>query len=261
MLYDYGNFMIIAREVRFASEMAGRPILAKSAGGPPSVDSTAQAISKRRITRAGQVIIDAVIGQSSANIGDAGAVFCPAEALAEVALAKFPSRTEPPSCHSTSAPSIPCNPSASLVPTIEGKILKVEHSFSTIASVELNCPEDYVVDGRNMLRHGDSIVFKAAEHGSVARDLIFYGPYSTLAPGVYLFAFSGQLDGELKVDFAYQKGTVVLKELAIDNFLDPVCLAITKTLTEFEVRGYKTPALNALKLDSISVETIGFPSA
>jgi hypothetical protein len=112
-----------------------------------------------------------------------------------------------------------------------------------------------------MLRHGDSIVFNAGEHGSVTAELIFYGPYSTLAPGVYLFSFNGQLDGELKVDFAYREGAVVLKELVIDNFLDPVCLAVTKTLAGFEVRGYKTPSLNALKLDSISVETISFPSA
>ena len=148
-----------------------------------------------------------------------------------------------------------------ITPITEGKNLKVEHSFSTIASVELSCPDDYVVEGRNILRHGDSIVFNAAEHGSVTRDLIFYGPYSTLAPGVYLFAFSGQLDGELTVDFAAQAGVVVLKKLTINNFLDPVCLAVTRNLTEFEVRGYKTPALNALKLDSISVETMSFPSA
>jgi len=139
--------------------------------------------------------------------------------------------------------------------------LNVEHSFFTISSIELRCLEDYVVDGRNMLRHGDSIVFNAAEHGAIATDLVFYGPYLTLAPGVYLFSFSGQLDGELKVDFACQPGAVVLKELAIDNFLDPVCLAVTKTLTGFEVRGYRTSALNSLKLASISVETIGFPAA
>jgi len=144
---------------------------------------------------------------------------------------------------------------------IENKILPVEHSFSTIASVELRCPEDYVVDGRNLLRHGDSIVFNAVEHGLIAKDNIFYGPYSTLPPGVYLFAFNGQLDGELKVDFAYREGAVVLKELAIDNFLDPVCLAVTKTLAGFEVRGYKTPSLNSLKLESISVETIGFSAS
>jgi hypothetical protein len=139
--------------------------------------------------------------------------------------------------------------------------LNVEHSFSTISSIELSCLDDYVVDGRNMLRHGDSIVFNAGEHGSVTAELIFYGPYLTLPPGVYLFGFNGQVDGELTVDFADQAGLVVLKKLTINNFLDPVCLAVTRNLTGFEVRGYKTPSLNALKLDSISVETISFPSA
>jgi len=78
---------------------------------------------------------------------------------------------------------------------------------------------------------------------------------------VYLFGFNGELDGELKVDFACQEGVVVLKTLTIDNFLDPVCLAVTKILTEFEVRGYRTPSLNSLRLESISVETIRFSAA
>ena len=137
----------------------------------------------------------------------------------------------------------------------------VEHSSFTIPSVELSCPNDYVVEGRNILRRGDFIVFNAAEHGSIAQDNIFYGPYSTISPGVYLFGFNGFLDGELKVDFSNQEGAVVLKTLTIDDFLDPICLAVTKTLAGFEVRGYKTHSLNALKLDSISVEIMSFPSA
>jgi len=147
------------------------------------------------------------------------------------------------------------------MPTIEGKLSGAEHSFFTISSIDLSCPVDYSVDGRNMLRRGDAIIFNAAEHGAVTTDVIFYGPYSTLAPGVYLFKFNGQLDGELKVDFAYQEGAEVLKVLTIDNLLDPVCLAVTKTLTKFEVRGFKTPSLNSVKLDSISVEIISFPSS
>ena len=139
--------------------------------------------------------------------------------------------------------------------------MNVEHSFVTILPIELSCREDYIVAGRNTLRHGNTIVFNIAEHGAVTADLIFYGPYSTLSPGVYCFIFSGQLDGELKLDFAHQNGTVVLKELTVDNFLDPVCFAVTKILTDFEVRGYRTPSLNSLRLESISVETIRFSAA
>lgn len=82
-----------------------------------------------------------------------------------------------------------------------------------------------------------------------------------MSPGVYLFGFNGELDGEMRIDFAHKEGDVVLKTLTIDNFLDPICLAVTKTLAKFEVRGFRTPLLNALKLASISVETMSFPSA
>jgi hypothetical protein len=139
--------------------------------------------------------------------------------------------------------------------------LNVEHSSFKILSTELSCPNDYATEGLNILRHGDSIVFNAVEHGSIANDNIFHGPYSTISPGVYLFGFNGELDGQLRVDFAYREGAVVLKTLTIDNFLDPVALAVTKTLAGFEVRGSRTPSLNALKLDSLSVETLSFPSA
>ena len=142
-----------------------------------------------------------------------------------------------------------------------GKTLVVEHSSFTIPSIELRCPDDYVAERRNILRRSDSIIFNAAEHGSIAKDNIFYGPYSTISPGVYLFGFNGELDGKLKVDFSCKEGTMVLKTLIINNFLDPVCLVVTKTLEKFEVRGYKTPSLNALRLGSISVETMSFPSA
>ena len=64
----------------------------------------------------------------------------------------------------------------------------------------------------------------------------------------------------MRVDFADEQGTVVLKTLTINNFLDPVCLVVTTTVSKFEVRGFKTPALGALKLDSILVEAFSFPS-
>jgi len=137
--------------------------------------------------------------------------------------------------------------------------VSIDHSFSIISSIELKCPDDYIVEGRNILRRGDAIMFNSTNHGAIAKANIFYGPYWTLSPGVYLFGFNGELDGELKVDFACQEGVVVLKTLTIDNFLDPVCLAVIKTSPKFEVRGFKTPALNVLKLNSISVETISFP--
>ena len=137
--------------------------------------------------------------------------------------------------------------------------MDAEHSSFSISSTDLSCPEDYVVEGRNLLREGDSIAYSTVQHGATATNFIFFGPYLTLSPGVYLFQFHGQLDGQLRVDFADERGTVVLKTLTINNFFDPVCLVVTKTVSKFEVRGFKTPALGALKLDSILVEAINFP--
>jgi hypothetical protein len=127
-----------------------------------------------------------------------------------------------------------------------------EHSFFSIHAIELICP--------NVLRCGDSIVYDAAQHTLETTECIFFGPYSTLDPGIHLFGFNGQLEGDLAIDFADQNGTVLLKKLTINSFLDPVCLAVTKALAKFEVRGFNTPLLNSLKLDSISVEVIGFPA-
>jgi hypothetical protein len=45
---------------------------------------------------------------------------------------------------------------------------------------------------------------------------------------------------------------MVLKMLTIDNFLDPVCQAVTKTLEKFEVRGFRPRSLNAFKLSRFS---------
>jgi hypothetical protein len=80
-------------------------------------------------------------------------------------------------------------------------------------------------------------------------------------PAVYLFWFHGELDGELKIDFAAHDGTVILKECMLRDFADPLCLAVAQTLERFELRGYRTPALSNLRLDSVAVEAMRFPTS
>jgi hypothetical protein len=136
-----------------------------------------------------------------------------------------------------------------------GENMEVKRSAFTITANDLTYPDDYVVNGRNMLRIGNSIVYNAARYAE-ARDNIFYGPYLTLPPSVYLFGFNGELDGELKIDFAAQEGRTVLRTHTIASFLDPLCLTVTQTLAKFEVRGFRTRSLNVLRLDYIAVEAI-----
>jgi hypothetical protein len=121
--------------------------------------------------------------------------------------------------------------------------MEVELSAFTITANDLSCPDDYVVNGKNMLRVGNSIAYNSARHAE-SRDNIFYGPYLTLPPSVYLFQFNGELDGDLKIDFAAQEGRTILRTHTIGNFLDPLCLTVTQTLAKFEVRGFSTPSLN-----------------
>lgn len=137
--------------------------------------------------------------------------------------------------------------------------LEVEHSTFTITASDLHCPEQYVSEGRNKLRRGDLIIYDVARY-TAATENIFYGPYWVLPPAVYLFWFNGELDGELKVDFAEQHERIILRERLISDFTHPLCLAVTKNLAEFEVRGFRTSSLNALRLDSIAVEAMRFPA-
>ena len=138
--------------------------------------------------------------------------------------------------------------------------MDVERSTFTIMANDLHCPEQYVVEGRNMLRRGDSIIYDT-ERYVAAIENIFYGPYWALPPAVYLFWFNGELDGELKIDFAERDGTVTLNGGVLRDFADPLCLAVTQALERFEVRGYRTPALSNLRLDSVAVEAMRFPTS
>jgi hypothetical protein len=138
--------------------------------------------------------------------------------------------------------------------------LEVERSNFTITANDLQCPEQYVVDGRNMLRRGDSIIYDVARY-TAATENIFYGPYWTLPPAVYLFWFNGEVHGELKIDFADRDGGVILKEHLLRDFADPLCMSVTQALERFEVRGYRTPSLNTLRLNSVAVEAIRFPAS
>jgi hypothetical protein len=138
--------------------------------------------------------------------------------------------------------------------------MEVECSIFLITANELHCPYQYVTEGRNTLRRGDSIIYNP-ERYTAATENIFYGPYWTLPPAVYFFWLSGELDGELKINFADHDGGVILKEQFLRDFADPLCIAVTQALERFEVRGYRTPSLKTLRLDAVAVEAIRFPAS
>jgi glycosyltransferase involved in cell wall biosynthesis len=125
-----------------------------------------------------------------------------------------------------------------------------EHRF-TIGAGDLRCHDAYTA-----MRRGDSIEFDARTHGQVAESVLFFGPYITVEPGVYLLSFNGELDGELQIRFTHQGGTRVVKELLVNRFDRLLCLPLTSRLDRFEVVGLRTAALRSMKLQSISVHHI-----
>jgi glycosyltransferase involved in cell wall biosynthesis len=129
-----------------------------------------------------------------------------------------------------------------------------EHWF-TIAASELSCHDAYMVPGGNALRSDGAIAFDAIRNAGVAERVLFFGPYLTVEPGVYLFDFEGEVDGHLILRFTHNGGKLI-REVSVDSFAGPVCLPLIGRFESFEVVGVKTPALKSLRLASIGVHHI-----
>lgn len=131
----------------------------------------------------------------------------------------------------------------------------VESHIFTIVAPDLACSDRYSTHGGNLLRQDASIAYGADEHKDVSdQEILFYGPYIALDPGVYIFTFNGLLDGSLRVDFCHSTAHHVFKDISISTFAEPICLALTKRVEQFEIRGRKTDQLIAMRLDAIEVE-------
>lgn len=125
----------------------------------------------------------------------------------------------------------------------------------TIAAADLTCHEAFVVDGENLLRQGDRIEFDADRSATIVEPVLFFGPYRTVEPGVYLFDFAGRLDGTMTLRFTHGQGQPI-KEFSVDSFEPLVCLVLTSRYEEFEVVGERTKALRSMQLQSIRVRHI-----
>ena len=152
-------------------------------------------------------------------------------------------------------PSRSSAPALAELPLSKQNLAIIERRF-IITPGELSCHPAYTLDGKSSLYNDEVITFDVSRHGGVDEPVLFYGPYITVEPGVYLFTFEGELDGNLRIRLTYNKGTPI-KELTSVVFGDPLCVPLTRRLTLFEVVGIKTPALKAMKLQLISVHHLG----
>jgi hypothetical protein len=119
---------------------------------------------------------------------------------------------------------------------------------------DLGYPDPYAGDGAQAICRNGVIEYDDRQR-AVDEPVLFFGPYISLDPAIYLFRFIGDLRGVLRVRFTHQSGTPI-KEVTIDNFREPLCLVLSREVTEFEVVGEKTPSLTALRIDSIVIDRV-----
>lgn len=124
----------------------------------------------------------------------------------------------------------------------------------TIQPAMLRCHGVYL-DERGSLRCGDALQYEADRHAAITEDVLFFGPYIAIGPGEYRITLKGVLDGILSLDFAHDGGRP-LKEVTIGSFMDPVSIAVTKPIADFEVRGRRTAGLRTMRLEAIEVERV-----
>ena len=163
---------------------------------------------------------------------------------------QFGSPVESPAHAARLMPPMPASP----LPAARTAIHDGDREFAVTAG-DLSCHGAYIVNGEDLLRHGDRIEFDAARSAAVDEPVLFFGPYITVEPGIYLLDFEGELDGVLRLRFTHHQGQLI-KEVSVDSFGPLVCLALTRRYDEFEVVGERTAALKSFRLHSIGVRYI-----
>lgn len=132
------------------------------------------------------------------------------------------------------------------------------HRF-TIGALDLRCHDIYLENGQNSLRRSGIIEYERALHETIDQSCLFFGPYVPLLSGICVFTFNGYLDGTLCLNFVHSAGNRTLKSITIDSFDNPFCVVIPESISDLEIQGLKTPDLNAIRLEAISVDHVEVP--
>ncbi len=123
----------------------------------------------------------------------------------------------------------------------------------TIDASVLTCQVAMPDDGTVALLRGPAIEYSAQLHDRIPGSRLFWGPYVSLRAGVYLFEFTGQIEGELRLEVAHRRGNILLKTAKLNDFDRPLCVVVLQHVRDLEVRGIKTEALRALRLESLAI--------
>lgn len=124
-----------------------------------------------------------------------------------------------------------------------------------IEPAELYCPAAFADAGESPRRRSGALQYEPAQLARIDEPVLFHGPYIALDAGVYLITLNGSLVGAVRLRLTHSSG-VPIRETTLDSFAEPLLLIVTNPVGSFEVIALRTPALEALTLDSISIERI-----
>ncbi len=96
-----------------------------------------------------------------------------------------------------------------------------------------------------------TLCFDRAQHASLKQKDLFFGPYSSLAPGTYSIRLVGTLSGKLGVRLTSR--TNVLSSAVLNTLEEPILLTITEPIDYFEVVASRTPELERLSVREIEI--------
>ena len=127
-----------------------------------------------------------------------------------------------------------------------------------VAASDLAVPPEFAAPGRaRSLYHGSAIRYDRERDGSVAQDVLFFGPGVPLPAGRYAFSLDGEIDGELQLVFRANPGRTPIAAMSVTGFSAPVALDLARDVTQFEIVGMRGPGLRRMVLRGVFAEVRG----
>ena len=86
-----------------------------------------------------------------------------------------------------------------------------------------------------------------------SQNIIVWGPYIDLRPGVYMLKFVGEIEGSAVMQMTHNGGNSQLKRSIIGSESQTACFILRHPVSDFEIRLARTPSLRRLTLLSLKL--------
>jgi glycosyltransferase involved in cell wall biosynthesis len=123
----------------------------------------------------------------------------------------------------------------------------------TISPEKMRVHEAYGAGARNLLRAGSAIAFRVKDHGRVAEDTLFFGPYFSLEPGDYTIRIDGELQGRLRLRLTQKFASETLVDMVVSSFKETIRLKLTSPAEKFEIVGDRLGDTQSVTLRAVEI--------